>query len=201
MGSSTTTRNFGMRRFTNLVREGRFRAPASGTELRLGIAVEIDAAAPTRIREVTAGNDLGGGGIDGQLVGALWYEHDSQTYNDPRFGGAAGLLPQDLDTAPNGRMVQVLHGAGAKVWFRNTPADTIEPGLKFQDPGAGLGRAEVIMVNALGFHGAGNVAVGDLLAWDDGNDRWAVTVVASEAVFRVTDVDHTLDVLDAEFLI
>ena len=197
MGTSTTTRNFGMRRFTNLVREGRFRAPASGTPLRLGIGVEIDATDPTRIREITAGNDLGGGGIDGQLVGVLWYEHDSQTYNRPEWGAAAGGLPQDLNYAPNGRMVQVLHGAGAKVWFRNTPANTTEPGLTFPDPT----RAEVVIVKDLGHDGAGDVAVGDLLAWDDATHYWAETAVAAEAVFRVTFADNDLGVCDAEFLV
>lgn len=201
MGSSTTTRNFGMRRFTNLVREGRFRAPASGTELVLGTGVEIDASDTDRVRQVTAGNDITGGGIDGQLVGVLWYEHDSQTYNDPRWGGAAGLLPQDLNTAPNDRMVQVLHGAGAKVWFRNTPADTTEPGLKFPDPAASAGRSAVVMVEDLGTHGTSDLAVGNLLGWDVGNGFWGRTAVAAEAVFRVTDVDHTLEVCDAEFLI
>ena len=64
MGSSTTTRNFGMRRFTNLVREGRFRGLASGTELMLGILVEIDPGDVDRIREAdgTSGVAIGGSG-------------------------------------------------------------------------------------------------------------------------------------------
>ena len=193
MGTSTNTRNFGMRRFTNLVREGRFRAP-SATELRLGTPVEIDPADPTRVREVTA-NAIGAGAPDtqNQLVGILWYEHDSQTFNDPRFGGAAGLLPQDLDTAPVGRMVQVLHGKGAKVWLRNTDANTTEPGLNY--PSA---RAAVTMVNGLG---AAGVAVGDLLGWDDANNWYAVTTTAGEAILRVTAVDDDLKTLDAELLV
>lgn len=196
MGTSTTTRNFGMRRFTNLVREGRFRAPAAA-DLRLGTAVEPDTTSttdPQELRQANAtapDNTLGGTGITG-LIGALWYEHDSQSYE----GAAAGTLMQDYDTAPRGRMVQLLHGAGAKVWFRNTEASTTEPGLNF--PSA---RSEVIMVAALGHDGAGDLAVDNLLAWDDGNGYWAETAVLAEAVFRVTYADNDLGVCDAEFLI
>ncbi|RKZ05494.1 hypothetical protein DRQ25_16030, partial [Candidatus Fermentibacteria bacterium] len=179
MAGSQATRNFGFRRFTNLVREGRFRAPAA-TELRLGTGVEIDATDPTRIREITAGNDVGGTGITGS-VGVLWYEHDSQTYNDPRFGRAAALSPVDLDTAPVNRMVQVLQGAGAKFWFRNTEADTTEPGLNYPNT-----RPEVVMVANLGHDGSGDIKVDDLLGWDATNHYWAETAVVAEAVLRVT---------------
>lgn len=193
MGTSTNTRNFGIRRFTNLVREGRFRAP-SGTELRLGTAVEIDPADTARVRECEA-NSTGAVGADvgRNLVGILWYEHDSQTFNDPRFGGAAGQLPQDLDTAPVDRMVQVLHGKGAKVWLRNTADSTTEPGLNYPNT-----RGAVTMVNGLG---AAGVSVGDWLGWDDANSYWDVTTTAEEAILRVTAVDDTLATLDAELLV
>lgn len=197
MGSSTTTRNFGMRRFTNLVREGRFRAPAA-SDLLLGICVEIDPADTDRVREAnsTTGVGIGGSGdVRTDLCGILWYEHDSQTFNDPRFGGAAGQLPQDLDTAPAGRMVQVLHGPGAKVWLRNTEASTTEPGLNYANT-----RAAVTMVNGLG--GATPVVVvGDLLGWDGANHYWEVTTNIAEAVLRVTNVDNDLNTCDAELII
>ena len=192
MGSSTTTRNFGMRRFTNLVREGRFRAPAASA-LRLGTCVEIDPSDTDRVRQATAVALSGGGDATTDFVGVLWYEHDSQTYNDPRFGGAAGLLPQDLDTAPAGRMVQVLHGPGAKVWFRNTEASTTEPGLNYANT-----RDAVTMVNGLG-GGTPTIEVGDLLGWDT-TGYWAVTTTATEAVLRVTAVDNTLNTCDAEII-
>lgn len=194
MAGSQATRNFGFRRFTNLVREGRFRAPAA-TELRLGTGVEIDATDATRIREITAGNDVGGGGVTGS-VGVLWYEHDSQTYNDPRFGRAAALSPVDLDTAPVSRMVQVLQGPGAKVWFRNTQANTTEPGLNYANT-----RPEVIMVANLGFHGTGDIAVDDLLGWDSTNHYWAKTAVLAEAILRVTAADNTANTCDAVLLV
>ena len=194
MGSSTTTRNFGMRRFTNLVRESRFRGLASGTELRLGTMVEIDPADTSRIREAngTSGVAIGGSGdVRTDFCGILWYEHDSQTFNDPRFGGAAGQLPQDLDTAPNDRMVQVLHGPGAKIWLRNTGDSETEPGLNYPSD-----RAAVTMVFGLGV-ATSTTAVGDLLGWDATNDYWTVTTDASEAFLRVTDVDNALLTVDA----
>lgn len=193
MGSSTTTRNFGMRRFTNLVREGRFRAPASGTELRLGTCVEIDSSDTDRVRQATAAAISGGGDTTTDFVGILWYEHDSQTFNSPPFGGAAGQLPQDLDTAPNGRMVQVLHGPGAKVWFRNTEENTTEPGLNYDAT-----RAAVTMVDGLG-GATPSVEVGDLLGWNT-SGYWAVTTTATEAVLRVTNVDNDLNTCDAELI-
>lgn len=195
MGSSTSTRNFGIRRFTNLVREGRLRAP-SDADLLLGSGVSQNETTTTEVEVMPAGVSNGGGGIDGKLVGALWYEHDSQTYNDPAWGGAAGGLRQDLDTAPAGRMVQVLHGPGAKVWFRNTLANTTEPGLNYASA-----RDEVEIVGGLGDDFGDTVAVGELLGWDDGNAQWAVTAVAAEAVFRVTDVDAAQNECDAEFLV
>lgn len=197
MGSSTSTRNFGMRRFTNLVREARYRAPA--TALRLGTLVEIDPASttdPKVIRQAAGGaggSALGGGGII-KFCGILLYEHDAQTF----VGQASSILAQDHDFAEPGRMVQVLHGPGTKIWLRNTAADTPEPGLNF--PSA---RDEVIMVANLGFHGTGDIAVDDLLAWDSGNLRWAKTAVFAEAFLRVTHVnnDDAVSSLDAEFLV
>lgn len=195
MGSSTTTRNFGIRRFTNLVREGRFRAPAAAA-LRLGTGVELDPTStddPQEVRQIDGAgpNDIGGGGITG-LVGVLWYEHDSQTY----VGAPFGSLMQDFDTAPAGRMVQVLHGPGAKVWFRNTEASTTEPGLNFPNT-----RSEVIMVEDLGHHGTQDLAVNDLLGWDAGNGFWGRTAVLAEALMRVTYVDHSIGTCDAELLL
>ena len=193
MGSSTTTRNFGIRRFTNLVREGRFRGIESGTELRLGTMVDIDPSDTDRIRQATATAIGAGGDTATDSCGILWYEHDSQTFNSPPFGGAAGQLPQDLDTAPNGRMVQVLSGPGAKVWLRNTDVNTTEPGLFFSNT-----RAAVNMVDGLGT-ATPTVEVGELLGWNT-SGYWDVTTTASEAFLRVTAVDNDLNTLDAVIL-
>jgi hypothetical protein len=193
MGSSASTRNFGFRRFTNIVREGRLRSP-SAVELRLGTFVEQDPADPERVREATA-NAIGAVGADVSSAncGILWYEHDSQTYNSPAFGGAAGLLAVDLDTAPVNRMVQVIQGKGTKVWFRNTGDSETEPGLHFPSF-----RGAVTIVNGLG---SGGVSEGDLLGWDDTNDYWDVTADPAEGFLLVTAVDDTLAKLDAVIVV
>lgn len=185
-----------MRRFTNIVREGRFRAPAAA-DLRLGTGVELDPTTatedPQSVRQIDGGgpNDLGGAGILG-LVGLLWYEHDSQSY----VGAPAGTLMQDYNFAPRGRMVQMIRGPGTKVWFRNTEADTTEAGLNFPAT-----RAEVVMVEDLGFHGTNDLAVDNLLAWDASNGFWGRTAVLAEALMRVTYVDHSINTCDAELLL
>jgi hypothetical protein len=169
-----------MRRFTNLVREGRLRS-AVGSSLRLGILVEQNPGTPAEIREAdgTSGAAIGGSGsVLNSNVGILWYEHDSQTYNDPAFGAAAGQLPQDLDTAPAARLVQVLSGKGVKIWLRNTALDTTEPGLNFPAE-----RAAVTMVNNIA-----GLTVGDLLGWNDASTYWAATTTAAEAFMVVTDI-------------
>lgn len=196
MGSSTSTRNFGMRRFTNLVREGRFRAPAAADPpLRLGTLVELDTADPARVRAAVDTAVGGGGDVRLNLCGILWYEHDSQTYNRPEWGREAGLHAVDLDYAPNGRMVQVLHGKGAKVWFRNTTDDTSDPGLNFVPD-----RAGVEIVDGLG-DATPTLVAGDLLGYDTAGGHWQVTTDATEAFLRVTFVDHDFSRLDAEFLV
>lgn len=182
MGSSTTTRNFGIRRFTNLVREGRLRSPESGTPIRLGTCVEHDATTPGYVK--VAANSTGAGT---RQLGILWYEHDSQSY----VGAAAGTLIQDYDWAPNGRQVQVLRGRGAKVWLRNTEVNATEPGLNYPSD-----RAAVTMVAGLG---SGGVAVGNLLGWN--GSAWAVTGTAADAVFVVTAVDDEFAICDAELLV
>ena len=82
------------------------------------------------------------------------------------------------------------------MWFRNTDADTTEPGLNF--PAV---RTEVVMVTNLGHDGSGDLASDVLLAWNDAVDQYAVTAVLAEAMCRTTYTDNTLGVADAELLI
>lgn len=187
MGSGSDTRNFGMRRFTNLVREGRLRAPA--TALRLGILVEQDPSAPGYVRE--ADDTAIGGSVVNGSAGILWYEHDSQTYNTPAYGRENGFAG-DLDHTVPGRLCQVLQGKGVKVWYRNTGSNETEPGLNFANT-----RPAVTMVAGLG---SGGVVVGDWLGWNSGTHQWAVTTELDEAFLHVTHVDDDFARLDAVLL-
>lgn len=190
MGTFMGTRNFGIRRgFHYLVREGRLRAPATGTFI-LGSGVEQNLTTPGEIQEIT-NNAIGAVGADTARanLGILWYEHDAQEMEGQ---AAFGTFPMDYNTAANGRLVQVLSGKGVKVWFRNTDADTTEPGLNYSNT-----RPAVTMVSELG----STLAVGDLLGWDDTAHAWAVTTTAAEAVMVVTSVDNTAGVCEAELLV
>lgn len=190
-GSSAEPRNVGFRRFTNIVREARFRSPDAPTSLKMGTAVEIDLADPTKVREVTA-NSTGavGADVEKNLVGMIWYEHDSQNIE----GVAAGTLWNEIfQNVPAGRMCQVVHGPGVKIWLRNTDQDTTEPGLNYPNT-----RAAVTMVTGLG---AAGVSVGDWLGWDDASSTWTVTTTPEEAILSVTWLDDAAKILEAEFLV
>lgn len=105
------TRNFGMRSFENAVRDGRFKTPATGSPIVIGAPVMIDTANPGFLTLATDSvNPTPGCGI-------LVYEHI-------QFQGVDTFLtsPQDppFNVAPLGRYAQMLHGAGVKVWFKNT---------------------------------------------------------------------------------
>ena len=44
------SRYFGFRSFENIVRDARFRVPSTGTALKIGAPVQLDSAAPGRLR-------------------------------------------------------------------------------------------------------------------------------------------------------
>lgn len=110
-------RNFGMRSFENIVRDGRFRVPATGTALRIGEPVMIDAANPGRLKAATEAVAPGAG------VGIVVFEH-IQNKSD------ALVLNHDepYNQVPLAQYAQMVHGPGAKVWFRNTGAKTLYDG-------------------------------------------------------------------------
>lgn len=108
--------NFGFRRSdeTMLVREGRLKVPATGT-FRLGSLVEFDPAAAGYLK-VAPASAVGEGGTVGLLVQEeVW---DRSIY-----------APHTIDSyylgiARNNRLGVIAAGAGAKVWFKNTAAQT-----------------------------------------------------------------------------
>jgi hypothetical protein len=128
-----------MRSFENIVRDGRFRVPASGTPLRIGEPVVLDADTPGYLEAAAEAAD------PGQNCGIVVYEHIQNksdalvtNHDDP------------YDKVPLGVYAQMIHGPGAKVWFKNTAQKTLYDGrvraavtmvvgtLADLDPGMGL---------------------------------------------------------------
>ena len=110
-------RNFGMRSFENIVRDGRFRVPATGSALVIGSSVMVDTATPGYLKVATEA------AAPGPLCGIVIFEHiqnksDALTlYDDSPY-----------DSVPLGVYAQMMHGVGTKVWFKNTLAKTLYDG-------------------------------------------------------------------------
>jgi len=122
--------------------------------------------------------------------GILVYEHAPAAY----AGFDPGLTEwSDLDYAPAGKMVQVVHGDTVKVAFTNTEDRT------FLNTRSYSGR---IMVAGLG-GATPDLDVGEYLTpgtGDDDNGYWAVTADVAEAWLVVTAVDHTRAEAEARLL-
>lgn len=110
-------RNFGMRSFENVVRDGRFRVPATGTALRIGEAVMLDAANPGKLIRATEAV------APSANCGIVVFEH-IQNKSD----ALTTAYDSPYDLVPLGVYAQMIHGPGAKVWFRNTDAKTLYDG-------------------------------------------------------------------------
>jgi hypothetical protein len=108
--------NFGFRRSDESTRvsEGRLKVPATGT-FRLGSLVMFDTASAGYLKAGTSGV-VGEGGTVGLLVQEeIW---DRSVY-----------APSTIDSfylglARNNRLAVIASGAGTKVWFKNTAAQT-----------------------------------------------------------------------------
>lgn len=111
------TRNFGVRDFTNIVRNGRFKTPASfaageGTvngEALIGTAVQLDPANPGTLKRPAANQE------PDASCGIVVYEHIQWKGTDPALTASV-----DFETAPPNSYVQIVRGPGTKVWFNNT---------------------------------------------------------------------------------
>jgi len=110
------TRNFGIRSFENIVRNGRFRAPATGTPLVIGSPVVINAASPGFLKQAADGQAPANGGV-------VVFEH-IQSFSGP--------LVEHMDApftdVPLGQYAQIVHGAGVKVWIKKTSDKTLYDG-------------------------------------------------------------------------
>lgn len=140
------TRNFGMRSFENVVRNGRFRIPAAGLtadagqvngEVLIGTAVILDPDNPGFVTRPGAAE------APGPHCGLVVYEHIQWKGTDPAL-----TTSRDFETVPNGQYVQVMRGPGTKVWFKNTEDKTLYDGRS--QPGrtlvAGLGATPTVAV-------------------------------------------------------
>ena len=181
-------RHFGMRSFENIVRDGRFRVPASGNPLLIGAPVMLDASNAGYLKAATEAT------APGQNCGLVVFEHiqnksDALTTNhdDP------------YNKVPLGVYAQMIHGPGAKVWFRNQPAKTLYDGRV---------RAAVTMLDD-GSGGAmdlSTLAPGDALV-PDGAGRFRksdgtgsnLTTTGGLAWLRVEQVNTSTGLVEARF--
>lgn len=165
-------RNFGMRSFENIVRDGRFRVPATGNPLRIGTPVTLDAANPGYLAVAAAGV------APSANCGILVFEHIQNksdalvtSYDDP------------YDKVPLGQYAQMIHGPGAKVWFKNTAQKTLYDGRT---------RDAVTMVSTV----LTDLAPGDGLSPGASGD-WAEDATAPWLI--VEQVNTTTGLVEARF--
>lgn len=169
-------RNFGFRRSDESVRnsEGRFRTPTTGNALLLGTAVQIDSANAGDLK-VCAANASLIPGFAGLLV--------QEEIHLPSIYDAEYIDTYGIGAAKKGRLSVITTGAGTKVWFKNTGAETRADGRSI---------AAVTLVTISG------VAVGDCLGWD--GTYWAETATAAYQWMTVTAVDTTAGYCEAVLL-
>lgn len=160
--------NFGFRRSDESMatREGRFKTPATGNQLRQGSAVELDAASPGYLKQ-SAASATPVSGLRGLLVQEE--SHILSAFEETAHDSySLGLCKKD-------QLSVMWAGVGTKVWFRNTAGRT-----RF-----GRTAPAVTMVDLTG------VAVGDSLGWD--GTKWAKangTTVQSWLTVTNTSTDY-----------
>lgn len=102
------SRYFGMRSFENVVRDGRFRVPATGASFKIGAPVMIDGANPGRLK---AADDAA---APSPACGVAIFEHIQNKSDSLTTSHDA-----PYDAVPLGQYAQMMHGPGVKVWFKN----------------------------------------------------------------------------------
>lgn len=174
--------NFGFRRSdeSSRVSEGRLKTPAA-TAYLLGSCVELDPATPGYLQQAAA-NAAARTGICGMLLQEeIW---DRSIYEFDRVDSYS------LGVAKADRLSVITNGAGTKVWFQNTDAETRADGRSID--------AVTIVDFVNDGAGAANVpAVGDQLGWS--GTTWVVVdgVTITNAHFEITEVDATNEYLEA----
>jgi hypothetical protein len=169
-------------------------APTTGDPIPLGTPVEVNTAAAVNalnlqpIKKSAADEPR-----TNQGQGVLLYEYAPAAFagTDPNL-----TLYSDLDTAPLGAAVQVIHGGGIgiQILLRNT-ADSV-----FLENRTYTGRT---MVAGLG-GATPTIVVGDYLTPSGGDDTtgwWKETSTEANAWLRVVSVDNDRSELVAELLV
>lgn len=170
------TRFFGMRSFENIVRDGRFRTPA-GSSWLIGEPVSLDPANRGFLRRATANQ-----APDAQC-GLAIFEHIQMPGLDPALS-----VSSDMATIPGGRYAQMVHGAGAKVWFKNFAGETTYDGRAII---GGSLLADSVDVSAL--------AIGAGLS-PDGNGKYQVTSGAGNVAWlTVEQTNPSTGLVEARF--
>lgn len=152
------SRYFGMRSFENVVRDGRFRVPSTGTPIKIGAPVMLDGDNPGRLKPATDA------AVPGPNTGLAIFEH-IQNKSD----ALTMSIDPPYDAVPLGQYAQMMHGPGVKVWFKDLAdkglydgrvqtggtllAASVVAALADLDPGTGLGpdgagKFEVVTENA-----------------------------------------------------
>lgn len=150
--------NFGFRRSDEVVRvsEGRVKTPKTGPVLLIGTAVEIDPANAGFLRPAPA-NAGPRPGTCGLLVQEE--EWDRTIYQSDRLDSF------QMGQAKKNRLSVITTGAGTKVWFKNTLAQSradgreINPVTMFVSAGVAVGRG--LVWNGTAFADAGATALSD----------------------------------------
>lgn len=167
--------NFGFRRSdeTMAIREGRQKVPAAGT-FKQGDCVVIDPANPGFLKKGAAGEDAVSGWSGLLVQEEVW---------DRSIYGRQTLDSFALDEVLNNRLATIWSGAGTKVWFKNTDAQTRVDGR--------------VIPAVTKVASAATVAVGDYLGWD--GTAWAEVAAGPDAFMRVT-LSNGVDYVEAVLL-
>jgi len=173
------SRYFGMRSFENVVRSGRFRAPATGTPLKIGEPVVID---PDSTNNAFFKAAEAGDGPDASC-GVAIYEH-IQNKSD----ALTTSYDAPYDEIPLGQYAQMMRGPGTKVWFQNQAAKTLYDG-RVRAAGGLLDATAAAAVTG------GTLDIGTFLG-PTGAGKYG-TVLAAEAWMIVENVNPNTGVVEA----
>lgn len=159
--------NFGFRRSDESYRssEGRFRTPATGSPLLIGTAVQVDPANAGYMKACAASAPIVPG-YAGLLVQeeahiGSFYDMNTANYDSFNFG-----------IAKKNQLSVITTGAGVKVWFKNTTAQT---------------RVDGRSVSGVTIWTTTGVALGDSLGWN--GTSWAKVTDLTLAWMTVTAVN------------